>query len=147
MTARTTRTETTRTRGSPRPATPLKTPAPSSPRVSERTGFALLGALALGLALAAPPVAAVSAAEKPDRPATAPAPGRDGTAPGNEGSTGWTGGTGGAYIGTSPHAPAPGSPTAQPETAEGVAPGPGGGSGTATGTGTGPGRGSSDSAR
>ncbi|MFL9828022.1 hypothetical protein [Rhodoplanes sp. SY1] len=64
--------------------------------------------------------------EQPDTPTNAPKTGpSSGTAPGNEGSTGWTGGTGGAFTGTSNHAPTPGSPTAQPETVEGVNPKPG----------------------
>ena len=33
-------------------------------------------------------------------PATRPAPGADGTAPGNSGSSGWSGGLGGSHIGT-----------------------------------------------
>ncbi len=45
-----------------------------------------------------------------------------GTAPGSAGSTAWTGGTGGSHIGTTPHAPTPGSPTRQPEVVQGVDP-------------------------
>jgi len=60
---------------------------------------------------------------RPDRPATPPAAGSSsGTAPGNAGSTGWSGGTGGSNIGTSPHAPTPGSPTEHPSTATGIDP-------------------------
>jgi hypothetical protein len=60
---------------------------------------------------------------KPDTPATQPAPEKqDGTAPGNAGSTGWTGGTGGSFVGTSNHAPTPGSKTEQPETVKGLNP-------------------------
>ncbi len=59
----------------------------------------------------------------PDTPATKPSTGpSSGVTPGNEGSTGWTGGTGGAYTGTSNHAPTPGSKTGQPETVTGVNP-------------------------
>lgn len=45
-----------------------------------------------------------------------------GTAPGSSGSTAWTGGTGGSHTGTTPNAPTPGSPTAQPEVVQGVDP-------------------------
>ncbi|WP_299360615.1 hypothetical protein [uncultured Paracoccus sp.] len=44
----------------------------------------------------------------------------DGTAPGNEGSTGWTGGLGGSMIGTNPAGALPESKTWQPPTARGV---------------------------
>ena len=57
------------------------------------------------------------------QPATGPAPAsRDGTAPGNSGSTGWSGGTGGSYIGTTPAGALPSSPTWQPPTARGLDP-------------------------
>ncbi|WP_201159666.1 hypothetical protein [Rhodoplanes elegans] len=84
----------------------------------------LIGSLATAAAQTTTPQGGV---EKPDTPANDPKTGpSSGTAPGNEGSTGWTGGTGGSFTGTSNHAPTPGSPTAQPETVEGVNPKPGG---------------------
>lgn len=55
-------------------------------------------------------------------PATKPAPGADGTAPGNAGSTGWSGGTGGSNIGTSQNGPTDSSKTAQPAVARGLNP-------------------------
>ena len=57
------------------------------------------------------------------QPATGPAPeSRDGTAPGNAGSTGWSGGTGGSHIGTNTNGALPSSPTWQPPTARGLDP-------------------------
>ncbi|MFC3127654.1 hypothetical protein ACFOD4_21535 [Pseudoroseomonas globiformis] len=55
-------------------------------------------------------------------PATPPARGQDGTAPGNAGSTGWSGGTGGSYIGTNPQGSSEASRTWQPPTARGLDP-------------------------
>jgi hypothetical protein len=82
--------------------------------------------LAAGLVLALATLAASAQTNekaKPDEPATAPVAGpNSGTAPGGAGSTGWSGGTGGSNIGTSPHAPSPGSPTEQPPTATGLDP-------------------------
>lgn len=53
-------------------------------------------------------------------PATAPAPGSDGAAPGNAGNTGWTGGTGGSHIGTSGQGAVAESRSWQPPTATGL---------------------------
>ena len=47
---------------------------------------------------------------------------RDGTAPGNAGSTGWSGGTGGSQIGTNTQGAVSTSPTWQPPTARGLDP-------------------------
>lgn len=89
----------------------------------------LLRALVFPPLLAAGLVAGTAAfaqtSSPPPGPATPPRPGpNSGTAPGNEGSTGWTGGTGGSFTGTSPHAPTPGSPTQQPPTVQGLDPRP-----------------------
>lgn len=54
------------------------------------------------------------------RPATAPDPGADGSAPGNAGNTGWTGGTGGSHIGTSNQGSTEASRTWQPPTVTGL---------------------------
>ncbi|WP_111418518.1 hypothetical protein [Rhodoplanes roseus] len=90
----------------------------------------LIGGIATALAQSTTPPGGT---EKPDTPANQPKTGpSSGTAPGNEGSTGWTGGTGGSFTGTSNHAPAPGSPNAQPETVEGVNPQPSGSATTPT---------------
>lgn len=83
----------------------------------------LIGSLAVAAAQSTTPSGSTTA---PDTPANTPKTGpSSGTAPGNEGSTGWTGGTGGAFTGTSNHAPTPASPTQHPETVEGVNPKPG----------------------
>jgi hypothetical protein len=85
------------------------------------TAAAVLASLTFASAQSPSPTA------KPDQPATQPQPGpSSGTAPGNEGSTGWTGGTGGSFTGTSNHAPTTGSRTEQPETVRGVNPQPSG---------------------
>lgn len=64
-----------------------------------------------------------SGTAKPAESANQPTPGANsGTDPKNAGSTGWSGGTGGSYIGTSPHAPTPGSPNQHPDTAKGLDP-------------------------
>lgn len=59
-------------------------------------------------------------------PAPAPTPiekgENSGTAPGGSGSTAWSGGTGGSFIGTTPGAPTPGSPTEHPATVQGKDP-------------------------
>lgn len=91
-----------------------------------------------------PPAAASPAAAPPAKPAAAPpsaqatvpkcedassvatpatAPQRaakDGTAPGNDGSTGWSGGTGGSQIGLNTQGANPESKTWQPPTARGL---------------------------
>ncbi len=87
----------------------------------------LYGCLISGLMVAGITVAAAQPAPspnaKPDNPATMPKAGeQSGTAPGNEGSTGWTGGTGKASTGTSESGPTPGSKTSHPETATGLNP-------------------------
>lgn len=51
--------------------------------------------------------------------ATAPAPQKDGTAPGNA-STGWSGGTGGSHTGTNPQGALPASTTWHAPTARGL---------------------------
>lgn len=80
-------------------------------------------ALALGSATLAGAQSNPSPVAKPGTPATQPSPGpQSGTAPGNEGSTGWTGGTGKSWTGTSEHAPTPGSKTEQPATVQGINP-------------------------
>jgi hypothetical protein len=48
--------------------------------------------------------------------------GKEGTRPGDSGSTGWTGGLGGSYIGTTQAGPNPSSPSQHPETATGLDP-------------------------
>ncbi len=53
-------------------------------------------------------------------PVTQPAPGQDGTAAVNAGTTGWTGGTGGAQLGTTPAGALPESKTWQPPVATGI---------------------------
>lgn len=86
------------------------------------------------LALLTSPAALAQQAAPPERPpaqgceargraeaATPPQPGaRDGTAPGNAGSTGWSGGTGGSHIGTNPQGATRDSPTEHPPTARGL---------------------------
>lgn len=63
-------------------------------------------------------------AQAPHTAMTPPAKGpSSGTAPGSEGSTGWTGGTGGTHTGLTPQAPNPASPSAHPETVQGLDPG------------------------
>ena len=85
----------------------------------------LLGSALMAAGLA-PALAQTTPRPAPQEPATPPRPGpNSGTAPGNEGSTGWTGGTGGSFTGTSPHAPTPGSPTDQPPVVRGLNPRPG----------------------
>ena len=71
---------------------------------------------------AAPASQTGCAASNQAAPATAPQPGKDGTAPGNAGSTGWSGGTGGSYIGTNPQGNGQQSATWQPPTARGLDP-------------------------
>jgi hypothetical protein len=86
------------------------------------------GLLALGAAVPTPAVAQTlnTTTSCPDKDTTAEAatqPNRqakDGTSPGNIGSTGWTGGTGGAHMGTNPQGALPTSPTWQPPTARGL---------------------------
>lgn len=56
------------------------------------------------------------AATPPDRNS------RDGTAPGNAGSTGWSGGTGGSHTGTNPQGATQHSQTWHPPTARGLDP-------------------------
>ncbi|RAI57780.1 hypothetical protein [Roseicella frigidaeris] len=63
-----------------------------------------------------PPGAQAEAATPPARES------RDGTAPGNAGSTGWSGGTGGSQIGTNPQGAVSTSRTWQPPTARGLDP-------------------------
>lgn len=73
-----------------------------------------------------PPAGQVDVVEPGDSdsiatPATAPKPPvPDGTAPGNEGSSGWSGGLGGSFIGTNPAGALPASKTWQPPTARGL---------------------------
>ncbi|MBV0891120.1 hypothetical protein KTN05_04555 [Paracoccus sp. Z118] len=73
-----------------------------------------------------PPAGQVEVVEPGDSdsvatPATAPKPPvPDGTAPGNEGSSGWSGGLGGSFIGTNPAGALPASKTWQPPTARGL---------------------------
>lgn len=99
----------------------------------------LTGALLIGLWLNGPvpglPGQAIAAettktggagcrADTSGHAATAPSQGpSSGTAAGNLGTTGWTNGMGGTYVGTSNHAPTPGSPQSQPETVTGANPG------------------------
>ncbi|NHF72287.1 hypothetical protein [Paracoccus xiamenensis] len=64
--------------------------------------------------------AEIGSAGAVDTPATAPAPGQDGTAAANAGTTGWTGGTGGARLGTTPSGAVPESKTWQPPVATGI---------------------------
>ena len=82
-----------------------------------------LGVVAIASVLASGALAQAQNSAKPNEPATPPKSGEtNGTGPGEMGSTGWTGGTGGSHIGTSNHAPTPGSPTSQPPTAGGLDP-------------------------
>lgn len=64
-------------------------------------------------------VAAAGRAEAATQPRQG---GRDGTAPGNAGSTGWSGGTGGSFIGTNTAGATSASRTWQPPTARGLDP-------------------------
>lgn len=98
--------------------------------MKKRAAIEIILALAALLALAAPAVGQTqtrcdASKTQAGEPATPPGPGdASGSNPGSTGSTGWTGGTGGSNIGTSPHAPTPGSPNVHPETAQGVNPVP-----------------------
>lgn len=94
-----------------------------------KTSVLFASAAAAALLWAAPAIAqsggppSTGCAAKPAHPATPPAQGADsGTKPGGDGSTAWSGGTGGSYIGTSPGAPTPASPTDHPPTVQGVNP-------------------------
>lgn len=95
----------------------------------KRAAVEIMLALAALLTLAVPAAgqspSGCSNKAEPGHAATPPNPGdASGTNPGSTGSTGWTGGTGGSNIGTSQHAPTPGSPNEHPKTAEGVNPVP-----------------------
>ena len=81
--------------------------------------FALSTALAYPQGTSTQNSGTAKPAESANQPTTGP---NSGTDPKNAGSTGWSGGTGGSNIGTSPHAPTPGSPTQQPDTAKGLDP-------------------------
>lgn len=95
-----------------------------------RTTALFLFVAAASLSWGAPPAAAQTSgpaqsgcAATPTESATPPAQGDDsGTRPGSAGSTAWSGGTGGSYIGTTPGAPTPASPTEHPPTVQGANP-------------------------
>ena len=121
------------------PTPHLSTPHLSTPHTSARAASTATRRLALGAAALL--LCASGAFAQAGGPTPGPTSGRSdcsmpphssatppdqgpgsGTAPGSSGSTAWTGGTGGSHTGTTPHAPTPASPTAQPEVVQGVDP-------------------------